>query len=156
MIIGITGSRPQSLGGFQNYELFAKIKTKLKELFFEHQPDAVISGMALGIDTFAAEIAIELQIKLICAAPFIGQELRWNTDNQEHYQYLLKQASKIEIISDGGFSVEKLFIRNEWIVDNSDMLIAFQSNGSSGTQHCIDYAKDKNRSIILIDPIKDL
>ena len=42
------------------------------------------------------------------------------------------------------------FIRNQQIVDNSDIIIAFQLNKSKGTQDTINKAKLQNKKVILI------
>ncbi len=42
--------------------------------------------------------------------------------------------------------------RNEWMVDNCDMLVAVWDGTDGGTYNCIDYAKRMKKPRILIDP----
>jgi uncharacterized phage-like protein YoqJ len=98
--------------------------------------------MALGVDTYAVQAALSLGIGYIAAVPFIGQECKWPLKAQKYYKNLLGMADKVVIVSDGSYSVSKMNIRNKWIVDNSNGLLAIW-NGStgSGTYNCIDYAR---------------
>lgn len=153
MIIGITGSRTKYLG-YGNLPLFEKVKSKFEELFLQYNPDVIISGMALGIDVLAVASAIKLNIPFVAAVPFKGQESVWLKSAQEHYHNLLRQAKEVVYVSEPPFSVDKLKKRNKYIVDNSDMMIAMQANNSSGTQHTIEYADSKCKTILIFDPFE--
>ena len=59
-----------------------------------------ISGMALGVDLWAAQIILDLReknpmLKLYCALPCEGQEKKWPADKQALYHSILKQADDI-------------------------------------------------------------
>jgi uncharacterized phage-like protein YoqJ len=153
VICGITGQRrfddqaPSLL-------LQRNIKDKLKKKFNELKATKIISGMALASDTLAVEVAIELKIPFIAALPFIGQEQYYSFYDKEKYHNLLTEAESVEIISKNGFANWKYQIRNQWIVDHCDVLIAiFQpTTTSGGTKNCIDYANKVKRNVIIIDP----
>lgn len=153
MIVGFTGHRPDKLGGYKvpnptYIKVCQKIDTTLRDL----QPEKVISGMALGIDQWAANIAYKLGIPFIAAVPFEGQESAWPQPSQKAFRLLLKRASEIVIVSPGGYAPAKMQIRNEWIVDNSNKLIAVWDGSPGGTGNCVNYAKSKNRDILFINP----
>ena len=64
-----------------------------------------ISGMALGIDTIAAEIVLELKAKyskitLECAIPCINQTEKWSEESIMRYQNICAQADKLTLVSD--------------------------------------------------------
>lgn len=66
--------------------------------------DTFISGMAQGVDIFAAEIVLALKknnpsVKLICAIPFPGFEQRWTQIWQNRYYSVLHSADAVEYIS---------------------------------------------------------
>jgi uncharacterized phage-like protein YoqJ len=42
-------------------------------------------------------------------------------------------------------------IRNEWMVDRCDKLIAVWDGSKGGTGNCVDYAKSVNKDIFRID-----
>lgn len=69
MIITVTGHRPKYLGN--EYNLVGPysdyIRKELQKIIDERQPIQMISGMALGVDTMWALLAIKNKIPLIAA-----------------------------------------------------------------------------------------
>lgn len=51
--VAFTGHRPDKLGGYDGSPLQDRIGIVLKSLLAPLQPDVVISGMALGVDTIS-------------------------------------------------------------------------------------------------------
>lgn len=153
MIVAFSGHRPSKLGGYTlpnptYIHVCQQIEKALKEL----QPEKVISGMALGIDQWAANIAIKLNIPFIAAIPFIGQEKAWPEASQRTYHALLNKAIEKIIVCEGGYAASKMQIRNQWMTDHCDKLIAVWDGTPGGTGNCVQYAKNINREIILINP----
>lgn len=155
MIVAFTGHRPNKLGGYIiPNPTYNRIRTQIIQVLTEIKPTRIISGMALGVDQWAAQIAVELGIRFTAAVPFRGQEDAWPTSSQNTYKALLDQANEVVIISDGGYSPHKMQIRNEWMVNNCDKLIAVWDGTPGGTANCVSYAKGRGRDIIRIDPNK--
>lgn len=153
MIVAFTGHRPDKLGGYKiPNPTYIKVCQKIESTLKELNPEKVISGMALGVDQWAAFISYKLKIPFIAAVPFINQECKWPTSSQETYNKLIKLASEKVIVSDGEYSANKMQVRNEWMVDHCDQLIAIWDGSSGGTGNCVNYAKSKNKLIIYIDP----
>ena len=146
MIVCATGHRPNKLGGYG-----LDVKTKLEQLAFtwleEHKPDKAISGMALGWDQAFARAAIELNIPLVAAIPFTGQEQAWPDSSQKEWKRLVDAAYEVVIVSEGGYAAWKMQKRNEWMVDQSDMVLALWDGSSGGTCNCIKYANKVSRPI---------
>jgi uncharacterized phage-like protein YoqJ len=156
MIVAFTGHRPDKLGGYKlpnpTYQFVCQqIEQALKEL----QPEKVISGMALGVDQWAANIAHKLGIPFIAAVPFTGQEKAWPAPSQKTFNTLIKLASEVVIVSEGGYAAYKMQIRNEWMVDRCDKLIAIWDGTPGGTGNCVKYAQSKNKEIFYINPRLD-
>lgn len=153
MKIAITGHRPNKL--FYDYNLKSsfvkKIKEKIEKFLEEKKPDYVMSGMALGIDTLFALIALEKEIPLIAAIPFEGQETVWPKESQDLYKKILDQCYEIKIVSEGGFSSDKMMKRNKWMVNNCDILIAVWNGSPGGTANCIRYARLIHKEIFYIN-----
>ena len=42
--------------------------------------------------------------------------------------------------------------RNEWMVDKADVVIACFDGTNGGTANCVNYAREKNKELIIIDP----
>jgi uncharacterized phage-like protein YoqJ len=153
MIVAFTGHRPDKLGGYKlPNPTYIKVCQEIESTLKELKPEKVISGMALGVDQWAAFIAHKLKIPFIAAVPFINQESKWPTASQETYQKLIKLAEETVIVCEGAYSAAKMQIRNEWMVDHCDQLIAVWDGTPGGTGNCVTYAKSKNKSIIYIDP----
>jgi uncharacterized phage-like protein YoqJ len=156
MIIAFTGHRPQKLGGYKlPNPTYLRVCQGINKHLRTLQPDQIISGMALGIDQWAASIACKLHIPFIAAIPFEGQELAWPQESQKTFRLLRKLASEEVIVSEGGYAAYKMQIRNEWMVDHCDKLIAVWDGTKGGTGNCIEYAQSVGREIIFIDPRLD-
>lgn len=156
MIIGITGHRPQQIDNNFDYTSSAWqwIRSELTKTFEFHKPDMIISGMALGVDMLAVEVALDLGIKVRAAVPFEGQELKWPTAQQKIYRDLLSKCNDVFMVSDGGYAPWKLHARNQFIVDNSHFMVAvWNGNKLGGTFSTVVYAEKRERSIYQIDPV---
>jgi uncharacterized phage-like protein YoqJ len=153
MIVAFTGHRPDKLGGYKlpnptYIKVCQQIETELTAL----KPTKVISGMALGVDQWAAFIAHKLKIPFVAAIPFLNQECKWPKESQKIYHQLLKLASEQVIVSPGGYSAAKMQVRNCWMVDQCNKLIAIWDGSEGGTGNCVNYAKSVKKEIIFIDP----
>lgn len=151
-ILAATGHRPNKLGGYSE-----SAQSKLKHIaktYLMMQPEilkqgiTVISGMALGWDTAWALAALELDIPVIAAIPFVGQERLWPRESQLLFHEIRKKAVEVVIVSDGGYAVEKMQIRNEWMVDHCTTLVALWDGSRGGTYNCIQYARKFKRPIV--------
>ena len=146
-VVCITGHRPNKLGGY-GIDVHWKLVGMYTEVFGRIQPARVISGMALGADQAAAEAAIGLKIPVTAAIPFEGQESKWPTGSQVKYRELLAKCDTIVTVSPGGYSVDKMQIRNRWMVDNSEAVIALWNGSSGGTANCVEYARSRGKEIL--------
>lgn len=152
-IIAGTGHRPSKLSGYKvPNPTYNFVCQQIEKILLKENPDKIISGMALGFDMWFAFVANKLKIPFIAAVPFLGQELIWPKSSQIIYHNLLSKALEKVIVSDGSYSPSKLQIRNKWMVDNCDKLIACFDGSTGGTANCIEYAKSLNKEILLISP----
>jgi uncharacterized phage-like protein YoqJ len=155
LVIAITGHRPNKLGfdyGLTS-ALILRIQAKLQYLIDEYLPQEMISGMALGIDTLWAELALSNNIRLVAAIPDASQPDRWPKASQDRYYNILKKADKIVNVSGSvTFKMEHLQQRNEWMVDHCDVLIAVWDGSSGGTANCVKYAEGRVDHIVIINP----
>lgn len=162
LTVCFTGHRPQSLGGFSDQSMMAlKIKEKLKEEILKLINlgfNRFISGGALGVDQWAAEIVIELKIvydiKLIIAKPFPSQDSIWPLSSREHFKNICNQADEVINVSPDPYKNWKMQKRNQYMIDNSKIMIAVWNGLSGGTANAVNYGKKKNIQIILINPLK--
>ena len=94
----------------------------LKEKLLEHKVEFIISGGAAGADEQSRLFAKEFGLPILIFYP------NWNV--------YFKRAG---------------FIRNKFIVENCDELIAFRVNLSKGTTHSIELAKQMNKKVFVYD-----
>lgn len=134
-------------------QLKEKIEISIKEGF-----DTFITGMATGVDIYAGEIVVEIkqsnpEIKLIAAIPWEGQADKWDDEWKERYNALLSQCDEKEIINKNCTGYHRWFyhVRDRWMVDHSDRVIAFYNGTPGGTKYTIDYAVKKGKELIIID-----
>lgn len=147
-----TGHRPEKLS-----EAESVVRTKLKDAIRSSVEDGYfvfISGMACGVDIWAAEIVLKERehnpaIKLICASPYKGFERSWSSDWQKRYNNIMNAADLVRFICPG-YSRACFQIRNEWMVDHSARVIAVYNGEKGGTRNTIEYAKKQSVKIILV------
>lgn len=152
--VAFTGHRPSKLkcGYNTSGKEYDIIKQNIKRELNILKPEYCISGMALGIDSIAAEACIELDIPFIAAIPFEGQEKVWPKASQDRYHELLSKAESKHVVCEGGYVAWKLQKRNEWMVDKCNLLLAYWDGSNGGTANCVRYAESKNKLITIIDP----
>jgi len=87
-----TGHRPAKLG-VDIGAITGRIRFLLETAYSRRGTDlVVITGMAQGIDTIAADISIKLGIRVWAFTAFPGQESRWPKREQQHFHTLMQQA----------------------------------------------------------------
>lgn len=147
LVLGVTGHRPHKLVPKPHcyskpfrVHLIQFATGWLKEL----KPEQVISGMALGWDQAVALAAIKLDIPLVAAVPFQGQDARWPAPSQRLYRKILARAHHVKVISPGGYSHQAMQTRNEWIVNHSHQLLALCNPARpGGSNNCLAYANQQ-------------
>lgn len=153
MIFAGTGHRPRDTSWKYNESHIncIKLKQKIKVFLLEYKDkiDYVISGGAMGFDTWLAEACYELQIPYHVYVPFKGQENKWFEKTKQRYKKILRQADNILLVSEGGYDIKKLFKRNEKMVDSCDEVIAYWNpeRQQGGTFATIRYAQKVGKPI---------
>lgn len=132
------------MGGYDAYENFRTIRRHMKN-FLEGLPMptrdiTLISGGALGIDQFWMEVGLHLGLSVIAALPFEGYDAKWPKSDKQKYADLLDKCSEVRYICEPGYVASKLQKRNEWMVDNSNLLVAYWNGSTGGTNNCLQYA----------------
>lgn len=146
MIISGTGHRPDKLGGYSERVTGDLVRTAY-EWLINNRPERVITGMALGWDQALGWAAVDAMIPFTAAIPFEGQESRWPKTSQEWFRDLLELADNVIYVSDPGYAPWKMQVRNEWMVDNSDAVLALWNGTDGGTANCVRYAQKKDKKI---------
>ena len=117
------------------------------------QPDAAISGLALGWDTAFAQATLRLGIPLTCAIPVdpVTQTSRWRADDASVHAHIRRQADRVVEIAPLGWSFAAACLsRNEWMADEANVICAMWDGGEtrSGTGQCVNYAERIGRPVV--------
>ena len=145
-----TGHRPdkvQTAEGEIRELLKAEIKKSVEEGIL-----TFITGMARGVDTWAAQIVLEEKkenpdIKLICASPYPGFERSWCLADRMKYHEIINNADYVINVSEK-YTRFCFQIRNMWMVDRSCKVIAVYNGSRGGTKNTVDYAEKKNVPVV--------
>ena len=157
-----TGHRPRRLPfGFNENDIRCKllkdnIRSNIMSLIENKEVVNFISGMALGIDMYAAEIVLELKeyypfITLEAAIPCENQSAKWISSSVKRYNDILKKTDKITILQKE-YTPTCMQKRNKYMVDNCDYLIAVYNGKPGGTRNTLNYAERVGKEVILINP----
>ena len=157
-----TGHRPSKLPWGYNEQgiKFLLFKIRLRKTIAQAIKSGYkyfISGMALGSDIICAEIILELKkkhsnIELECAIPCINQTEKWFRNNIKRYQNILSKADKVTYVSFVKYFNGCMIKRNNYMIDNSSLLISIYNGSSGGTKQTIEKAKQKGLQIKIIEP----
>lgn len=143
----ITGHRPEKL---PNVEWVVQ---QLSSIFMVSQPSQVMVGMAAGVDLIAGSLAIDSGFPVVAVKPWAGHFGR--VDDWALYRKVEEQATEV-ISVDPSLTYpgpSAYFRRNEYMVDNSDFIVAvWDGSKKSGTGACVEYALRKEKRVYRIDP----
>lgn len=160
-VLALTGHRPgpdkktgkTKLWGYNMSDPhYQAVKDELLRYCRENNIDTIVSGMAQGFDQLGAQVAIENGIKLVAAVPMEGQESTWPKDKQQEYHEILSKADMVYIVSPGPYSPEKMYFRNEWMIDNADEVFALYDGSEGGTGNAWSYAERVNKKRFQLRP----
>ncbi|MGO5112207.1 SLOG family protein [Oscillospiraceae bacterium LCP25S3_E10] len=148
-----TGHRPEKLF-LVDKEIIRELEREI-ELAIDNGFTTFITGMARGVDIWAAEIVLKLRKKnkelhLICASPYEGFETRWSREWQKRYKNVMEKADLVKYISDK-YTPSCFRIRNEWMVNHSNRVISVYNGKAGGTRNTISYAKAKHVPVFIIE-----
>lgn len=180
MKVSFSGHRPSKLYGYslndKRYQYLAKkLSMLIRTAIEKYGVREFYTGGALGTDTVAFFTVNcvkkeyekrNISIKNILAIPFEKQYIKWNGVDKERYNRMISLADDVIYVDTlkeykiekhttvGTYNKDKLQKRNEYMIDNTDILITIWDGSKSGTKNCIDYAKNKNgfSKIVGINP----
>ncbi len=154
-----TGHRPEKLGfqrgGAAETALKNRITGAVLRLIQERGVRHFISGMALGVDTYAAQSVLKLkelfpEITLECAVPCRGQESRWSKEDKAVYTDILSRADTVTVLQDR-YTPFCMQLRDAYMVDRADLVLAvWDGTPTGGTAYTVKCAEKRKKEIIVI------
>ena len=160
LICCFTGHRPEHLGlaagSAGETDLKNRITGAVLRLIEEHNVRHFISGMALGVDTFAAQSVLRLKevypdITLECALPCKGQDRRWKKADRDEYARILAAADKVTLLQEA-YTSFCMQLRDAYMVNEADIVLAVWNGGKGGTAYTVNCARKRGRTVIVIPP----
>ena len=115
---------------------------------------AFITGMAPGVDTWAALEVLSLQeqhpaVQLVCAVPFEGVEKNRTDEEIAAFRNILQKAAHIEYVCKKRGRWNSI-ARDRWMVDHARRVIAVFNGTPGGTEYTLGYAQRKGREIRMV------
>ena len=109
-------------------------------------------GGALGFDTLAAQAVLRQRennqmIKLVMALPCKSQDKYWTDTDKNVYIELLDSADETVYVSDKFFN-GCMAKRNSFLIENSEICIAYLKRAGSGTGQTVRMAREHGLTVI--------
>ena len=155
-----TGHRPKELPWKGDYkdprckEFATTTLLPVIQKYYDNGYRNYIVGAAVGFDMVALIALIkfrkEHKIKITIAIPCNNHTAKWSQENRELFAKLSKLADKIIHTSKFDYYDGCMQRRNEYMVNNSNAVIAYYNGSEGGTANTIKYAKSKNKKITVI------
>lgn len=164
--VSFTGHRPNKIGGYENEipEQVEKTKNWIEETtrkIIEKFDDIhFISGGAQGVDLWAAEIVLQhkeeyknknITLTMAIPCPQFGE--KWPIETRNILNYYNSVADRQIYVRSSYTGPIVLQIRNEWMVNRSDIVLAVWDGSAGGTRNCFVYAKDLDKRILRFNPL---
>ena len=154
----VTGNRPQKFpwkyGKRLKHKKYLAEMARQIEKLIESGYNYFISGGALGVEQDFAEAVLRAKqvhagIELEIAVPCRTQADRWSETERLRYLSILEHADRVEILSEQ-YTRYCMLKRNEYMVDKSDLVLAYwNGEESGGTWYTMNYAKKKGKALIV-------
>ena len=117
-----------------------------------------ISGMAMGCDLYFAEAALSLRkrypgVTVEGAVPCPTQAQKWPERLRRRRRLILNDCD-LETVVQQHYDRFCMHRRDRYMVDRSAAVLAVFDGTPGGTQYTLNYAMDKGREILLLDPAR--
>jgi len=93
-----------------------------------------------------------LRIAIECAIPCLNQDKYWNESDKHRYAEILSKADNVVQLQEK-YTSDCMIKRNRYMVDKCLYVLALWDRQNGGTANTIKYALEKNRRIIVINPV---
>jgi uncharacterized phage-like protein YoqJ len=131
--LSFTGHRPEKL---DNTVKITEMYKRLLAKWSEKYDLTIVVGGARGIDSIVGLVAAKMGLPVTLALPFIGCN---PTDNNELMKY--SNVTVVHVSEKPYTDNSQYQKRNTWMVDHSDILIAYWDGTPGGTANTVRYAE---------------
>ena len=127
------------------------------ERYIQNGATDFYNGMAQGFDLLAAEATLMLKrrypkVRLIACIPCYNQERAYSDTDKARYVAILQKADEKILLSEE-YHRGCMLIRNQYMVDHADALIAYSKKETGGAAYTVKYCQKKypEKEIIYIN-----
>ena len=158
-VCSFTGYRPEKMSFEKEsdsrciklkFDLYSEIEKLIKKGYTEF-----ISGMARGVDVWAAEIVLHFsrdsdrELHLYAAVPFPEQNEQWYRWEKERYDEVLRLCSGVFVI-ENKYTSDCMQKRNDFLMKYADSSMSVYDGKSGGSNYTLGSAGKKDLNIINI------
>lgn len=124
------------------------------ERFLRDGYDYFYCGMAQGFDLTALECLVTLRKKyrfrVEACIPYAGQEEYFSQKEKALYRSLIGWCDKVTVLCDG-YREGCFLIRDRYMVDGADAVLAYCKRETGGTAYTVRYAQKKGLPVRFVD-----
>ncbi|WP_124070364.1 SLOG family protein [Filibacter tadaridae] len=150
----VTGYKQHELGIFDDKHpgirfIKKSLMKRLLDLLDEDLEWVIVSGQ-LGIETWAAEVVIELKVeyphlRLAVITPFLEQEKNWNETKKEKYHSIIAQADYTTSLTKRPYEAPWQFIeKDKFFMRNSDGILIVFDEENDGSPKFVKKAAERH------------
>ncbi|WP_250277792.1 SLOG family protein [[Clostridium] colinum] len=160
-VCSFTGHRPNKFNFKYDEEHIDCIRIKAKlideiENLYLNGVKYFLTGCAMGVDIWCAEIVLQLMkkyndIKLFCVLPFNNHCEKWNESYKLRLKNIIDNSTKTIKLQES-YTTDCYFKRNKYLVDKSNIILGVYDLNieKSGTKNTLNYAIQQNKEIIIL------
>lgn len=125
----------------------SQFEQRLEKAFLDSKPAAYIQGLASGFDLVSASIAIDLGIPVVSAKPWTTHTPR--VSDRSLYEYVVKYSEETFVVTESDHYPGPWVyqVRNVWMVDEANLIVAYWNGKPGGTANCIKYANKQDKKV---------
>jgi len=150
MIVAGTGHRPKycPCGYAERHPWLQVLRSMLYDELMESSFHTVITGMAIGFDTWLAEAALQANLSVHAYIPFRGQGEKWPSKSRRIYNEILEASAEVHYISEE-YSPDAFLKRDRAMIDAADHVFALLNPAveSGGTFYTVNYAQGVGKPV---------
>ena len=134
----------------------SSLRREVLRLVREEGVSRFLSGGAVGFDTLAAEVVLEMiadypYVSLVIVRPCADQTRGWSKADVARHDAILARASEVVTLTPA-YRPGCMQARNRYLVEHSGVCICYLAERSGGTAYTVRYAASRGLPIVNLAP----
>lgn len=160
MRVSFTGHRPDKIAGWKESKgvvevAIRKALAEAIEGLVAEGADTFLSGMAPGVDLWAADEVLRLRgegriganVRLVLALPYPNFERSFRAEWRGLYADIVARADEVVCVS-AGYHYGCYTRRNDFLADNADVVVAYYEGSEGGTRYTLRRAERGGKRVL--------